>query len=159
MNDDEKKDQLIENDPDHTYYEEVYKAFLNSVDSYELAQMDDEELKERLYGYLDAGRVVFETYISEDFYDDDPKKGRFNFKMKRYEIALLAKAMKLEWVREQKHSEELMRKAIGDRDYTSDKGYQYLDRLQAMEKQLSREIMTTINRIEYADRDLYGDMK
>lgn len=79
--------------------------------------------------------------------------------MKRYEIALLAKAMKLEWVREQKHSEELMRKAIGDRDYTSDKGYQYLDRLQAMEKQLSREIMTTINRIEYADRDLYGDMK
>lgn len=66
MNDDEKKDQLIENDPDHTYYEEVYKAFLNSVDSYELAQMDDEELKERLYGYLDAGRVVFETYISED---------------------------------------------------------------------------------------------
>lgn len=157
MNDDENK--IIENDPDHTYYEEVYEAFLNSVDSYELAQMDDDELKERLYGYLDAGRVVFETYISEDFYDDDPQKERFNFKMKRFEIALLAKAMKLEWVREQKHSEELMRKAIGDRDYTSDKGYQYLDRLQAMEKQLSREISSTINRIEYAHSDLYGDMK
>lgn len=157
MNDDENK--IIENDPDHTYYEEVYEAFLNSVDSYELAQMDDDELKERLYGYLDAGRVVFETYISKDFYDDDPQKERFNFKMKRFEIALLAKAMKLEWVREQKHSEELMRKAIGDRDYTSDKGYQYLDRLQAMEKQLSREISLTINRIEYAHSDLYGDMK
>ena len=157
MNDDENK--IIENDPDHTYYEEVYKAFLNSVDSYELAQMDDDELKERLYGYLDAGRVVFETYISEDFYDDDPQKQRFNFKMKRFEIILLAKAMKLEWVREQKHSEELMRKAIGDRDYTSDKGYQDLDRLQAMEKQLSREISSTINRIEYANDDLYGDMK
>lgn len=157
MNDDENK--IIENDPDHTYYEEVYKAFLNSVDSYELAQMDDDELKERLYGYLDAGRVVFETYISEDFYDDDPQKQRFNFKMKRFEITLLAKAMKLEWVREQKHSEELMRKAIGDRDYTSDKGYQYLDRLQTMEKQLSREISSTISRIEYANDDLYGDMK
>lgn len=157
MNDDENK--IIENDPDHTYYEEVYKAFLNSVDSYELAQMDDDELEERLYGYLDAGRVVFEPYISEDFYDDDPQKQRFNFKMKRFEITLLAKAMKLEWVREQKHSEELMRKAIGDRDYTSDKGYQYLDRLQAMEKQLSREISSTINRIEYANDDLYGDMK
>lgn len=157
MNDDENK--IIENDPDHTYYEEVYKAFLNSVDSYELAQMDDDELKERLYGYLDAGRVVFETYIPEDFYDDDPQKQRFNFKMKRFEITLLAKAMKLEWVREQKHSEELMRKAIGDRDYTSDKGYQYLDRLQAMEKQLSREISSTISRIEYANDDLYGDMK
>lgn len=157
MNDNENK--IIENDPDHTYYEEVYKAFLNSVDSYELAQMDDDELKERLYGYLDAGRVVFEPYISEDFYDDDPQKQRFNFKMKRFEITLLAKAMKLEWVREQKHSEELMRKAIGDRDYTSDKGYQYLDRLQAMEKQLSREISSTINRIEYANDDLYGDMK
>lgn len=159
MNDDEKEYQEKVNDPNYTYYEEVYKAFLNSVDSYELQAMDDDELKERLYGYMDAGRVNFETYIAQDFYDDDPEKERFNFKMKRFEIALLAKAMKLEWVREQKNSEELMKKAIGDRDYTVQAGYQYLDRLLAMEKQLSKEITTTVNRIEYANQDLYGDMK
>lgn len=146
-------------DPNYTYYEEVYKAFLNSVDSYDLYQMDNDELEERLYGYMDAGRVALETYISADFFDDDIEAKRFNFKMKRYEIILLAKSMKLEWVREQKHSQELMRKSIGDRDYSSTQGYQYLDRLQAMEKQLSNEIRTTVNRIEYANQELYGDMK
>lgn len=146
-------------DPNYTYYEEVYKAFLNSVDSYDLYQMDNEELEERLYGYMDAGRVALETYISADFFDDDIEAKRFNFKMKRYEIILLAKSMKLEWIREQKHSQELMRKSIGDRDYSSTQGYQYLDRLQAMEKQLSNEIRTTVNRIEYANQELYGDMK
>lgn len=146
-------------DPNYTYYEEVYKAFLNSVDSYDLYQMDNDELEERLYGYMDAGRVALETYISADFFDDDLEAKRFNFKMKRYEIILLAKSMKLEWIREQKHSQELMRKSIGDRDYSSTQGYQYLDRLQAMEKQLSNEIRTTVNRIEYANQELYGDMK
>jgi hypothetical protein len=146
-------------DPNYTYYEEVYKAFLNSVDSYDLYQMDNDELEERLYGYMDAGRVALETYISADFFDDDIEAKRFNFKMKRYEIILLAKSMKLEWIREQKHSQELMRKSIGDRDYSSTQGYQYLDRLQAMEKQLSNEIRTTVNRIEYANQELYGDMK
>ena len=146
-------------DPNYTYYEEVYKAFLNSVDSYDLYQMDNDELEERLYGYMDAGRVALETYISADFFDDDIEAKRFNFKMKRHEIILLAKSMKLEWIREQKHSQELMRKSIGDRDYSSTQGYQYLDRLQAMEKQLSNEIRTTVNRIEYANQELYGDMK
>ena len=71
-------------DPNYTYYEEVYKAFLNSVDSYDLYQMDNDELEERLYGYMDAGRVALETYISADFFDDDIEAKRFNFKMKRY---------------------------------------------------------------------------
>lgn len=146
-------------DPNYTYYEEVYKSFLNSVDSYDLYQMDNDELEERLYGYMDAGRIALATYISADFFDDDIEAKRFNFKMKRYEIILLAKSMKLEWIREQKHSQELMRKSIGDRDYSSTQGYQYLDRLQAMEKQLSNEIRTTVNRIEYANQELYGDMK
>ena len=108
---------------------------------------------------MDAGRIALATYISADFFDDEIEKKRFNFKLKRYEIILLAKAMKLEWVREQKHSQELMRKSIGDRDYASTQGYQYLDRLQSMEKQLSNEIRTTVNRIEYANQELYGDMK
>ena len=41
------------NDPKYTYYEEVYKVFLNTVDSYDFAQMDDDELDSVLYGYMD----------------------------------------------------------------------------------------------------------
>ena len=121
--------------------------------------MDDDELSEVLYGYLDAGRVVFSTYITKDFYDDNVEEQRFNIKLSRVEINLLAKAMKLEWIREHRNSEELMRKAIGDRDYSATQGYQYLESLGKMESQLSREIESTINKIEYSDSDRYGDMK
>ena len=92
------------NDPKYTYYEEVYKVFLNTVDSYDFAQMDDDELESVLYGYMDSGRLLFSTYIAKDFMDDDPENKRFNFKMTRVEIALLAQAMKLEWVREHLNS-------------------------------------------------------
>lgn len=147
------------NDPQYTYYEEVYEVFLRTVDSYDFEQMDDDELKETLYGYLDLGRLAFSTYISKDFYDDSPSEGRFNFKLSRAEMTLLAMAMKLEWVREHKHSEELMRKSIGDRDYAAVQGYQYLEKLQSMENQLTKELDSRINRIEYSNQDLYGDMK
>ena len=147
------------NDPKYTYYEEVNKVFLNTVDSYDFAQIDDDELESVLYGYMDSGRLLFSTYIAKDFMDDDPENKRFNFKMTRVEIALLAQAMKLEWVREHLNSEELMRKAIGDRDFNTVQGYQYLDRLQTMEKQLSREITAQINRLEYSNPELYGEMK
>lgn len=156
---DEEKTNVGVNNPNYTYFEEVYKAFLNTVDSYDFSEMDDNELSEVLYGYLDAGRVVFSTYISKDFYDDNVEEKRFNIKLSRVEINLLAKAMKLEWVREHRNSEELMRKAIGDRDYSTTQGYQYLESLGKMESQLSREIESTINKIEYSDSDRYGDMK
>lgn len=156
---DEEKTNVGVNNPNYTYFEEVYKAFLNTVDSYAFSAMDDDELSEVLYGYLDAGRVAFSTYITKDFYDDNVEEKRFNIKLSRVEINLLAKAMKLEWVREHRNSEELMRKAIGDRDYSTTQGYQYLESLGKMESQLSREIESTINKIEYSDSDRYGDMK
>lgn len=156
---DEEKTNMGVKNPNYTYFEEVYKAFLNTVDSYDFSAMDDDELSEVLYGYLDAGRVVFSTYITKDFYDDNVEEQRFNIKLSRVEINLLAKAMKLEWIREHRNSEELMRKAIGDRDYSATQGYQYLESLGKMESQLSREIESTINKIEYSDSDRYGDMK
>lgn len=156
---DEEKTNMGVKNPNYTYFEEVYKAFLNTVDSYDFSAMDDDELSEVLYGYLDAGRVVFSTYITKDFYDDNIEEQRFNIKLSRVEINLLAKAMKLEWIREHRNSEELMRKAIGDRDYSTTQGYQYLESLGKMESQLSREIESTINKIEYSDSDRYGDMK
>ena len=52
-----------------------------------------------------------------------------------------------------------MRKSIGDRDYAAVQGYQYLEKLQSMENQLTKELDSRINRIEYSNQDLYGDMK
>lgn len=149
---------VIPNDPDHTYFEEIYSLFLGTIDSYYLSKMDDDELKANLFGYLQNALINFSTYISKDITDIDTDEQRFNIKLTLYEKTILAKGMKLEWVRLQKHSEELMEKAIGDRDYSAVQGYQYLDRLAAMESSLKREIKSLINNLEYSDSDLYGDM-
>lgn len=143
----------------YTTYEEVYKAFLSSVDSYDLAAMDDISLEETMYRYLVSGRIVFANYAAKDLTDDDPENKRFNVKLSSYEIVVLAKAMTLEWVRVHKNSEENMRKSIGDRDYNAVQGYQYLEKLQALDSQLTREIRRDILRLEYGNSELYGDMK
>ena len=105
-----------------------------------------------------AGVLVFDTYIDKDFTDVNEDEKHFNFKLSRLEINILAKAMKLEWVRMNKHSEELIRKAYGDRDFSATQGYRYLDELQIMETQLNKEIRAEINELEYANGELYGDM-
>lgn len=150
--------EVIYNDPEHTYFNEVYQAFLGMIDSYELASISDDELMSVLWGFLDTGRNRLYAYISKDFYDVDNEHDRFNFKCTHAEIGLLAKCMKLEWVSTVKHSEELMRKSIGDRDYKAQQGYQYLEKLQAMENQLKTDIKNTMNEMEYSDVDLWGTM-
>ncbi|PWT37672.1 hypothetical protein [Limosilactobacillus reuteri] len=155
----EKIENSTENrNPKYTYFKDIYPLFLNSIDSYDLSRLDDNELSETLKGYLMAGVLVFDTYIDKDFSDINEKEECFNFKLTRQEMNILAKAMKLEWVRMNKHSEELIRKAYGDRDFNVTQGYRYLDELQIMETQLTKEIRTEVNELEYANADLYGDM-
>ncbi len=141
-----------------TKFEDVYKAFLSSVDSFQLAKMDDQELEETLWEWLDAARVPFVNYKIVDFYDVDMENKCFNSKLSHAEVALLAKSMKLEWVRMKKHSEDVMNKSLGDRDYNAVQGYNYLKQYSVMETQLVNEINKMINKIEYANSKIYGDM-
>lgn len=149
---------MPENQSEKTKFEEVYRAFLASIDSFQLAKMDDEELEETLWEWLDAARVMFVNYSSIDFYDVDMENKCFNSKLSHAEMTLLAKSMKLEWVRMKKHSEDVMNKSLGDRDYTAVQGYNYLKQYAVMETQLINEINKMINKIEYANKTLYGDM-
>ena len=141
-----------------TKFEMVYKSFLNSVDSYELNNIDDNELESVLWGYLDAGRAMFISY-HVDVYDVDMEQKQFNADLNSAEIVMLGKAMKLEWVMMNKNSEELQRKAIGDRDYQAVQGYKYLEQLNKVERQLRSEIENWINKYEYSLSELYGEME
>ncbi|KRL07923.1 hypothetical protein [Liquorilactobacillus hordei] len=140
-----------------TKFDVIYKAFLNSVDSYEFNAIDDEELEETLWGYLDSGRVLFVTY-SKDLYDVDLENKQFNVNLNGFEISMLAKAMKLEWISRTKNSEEMMKKSIGDRDYQAVQGYNYIAQLSKVERQLRTEIQEGLVDYEYSQAALYGEM-
>ena len=145
-------------DPSYTYFEEVYFLFLSEVDSYEFAKMENDELENVLHDYLMQSMLIFSNYVAKDFSDFNDEEKHFNFKMTIFEKNILAKSMKLHWIEIHKSSEELMRKAIGDRDYTAVQGYKYLDSLLDIEKNLRKELHNDINRLEYGNVDLYGDM-
>lgn len=152
---------VIEEEKPHTSFEGIFKLFLNSIDSYEIAaiaQNDDGELDEVLQGFLSNALGGFVNYIVKDLLDVDYEKGQFNVELTRYEEIMLAKAMKLEWVRNKKYSEELMVKAIGDRDYAAQQGYKYLEQLQSMEDKLNKEIQIMVQRVEFGNPDVLGDM-
>lgn len=156
-----ENETVVEEEKPHTSFEEVYKLFLNSIDSYELAaiaQNGDDELEEVLQGFLSNALGRFVNYIAKDLLDVDYEKGQFNVELTRYEEIMIAKAMKLEWVLNKKYSEELMVKAIGDRDYAAVQGYKYLEQLQSMEKQLVKEIDIMIQRVEFGNPEVLGEM-
>lgn len=148
----------LERNPEYTYFDEVYEVFLNSIDSYELVAIAEDELENTLLGYLDVACDQFINYIAQDFYDKDFNEKHFNFKLTRYEMVMLAKAMKLAWVRTKKYSEELMSKAIGDRDYQAVQGYKYLEQLQVTERNLDKEIKLMIQAREFGDEEILGNM-
>lgn len=156
-----ENETVVEEEKPHTSFEEVYKLFLNSIDSYELAtiaQNGDDELDEVLQGFLSNALGGFVNYIAKDLLDVDYEKGQFNVELTRYEEIMLAKAMKLEWVRNKKYSEELMEKAIGDRDYQAQQGYKYLEQLQSMEDKLNKEIQIMVQRVEFGNPEVLGAM-
>lgn len=156
-----ENETVVKEEKPHTSFEKVYKLFLNSIDSYEIAAIaknNDGELDEVLQGFLSNALGRFVNYIAKDLLDVDYEKGQFNVELTKYEEIMLAKAMKLEWVLNKKYSEELMVKAIGDRDYAAVQGYKYLEQLQSIEKQLVKEIDIMIQRVEFGNPDVLGDM-
>lgn len=140
-----------------TPFSEIYDLFLAQIDDYELGELDPEEIDIVVEKYLINGLVSVQSLVT-DIEDVDLQNKQFNQSIPLMEKVLLAKAMKLEWVREKKYSEELMRKSIGDRDYKAVQGTEYLKELTTVEENLKKEIRHAITERSYKIEDYYGGM-
>ena len=136
----------------NTKFSEVFSLFLGSIDDGELATISAEEMDYVLIRYLVN---CIPSLIEADFNADeiDFEKQEFGTKLGFEERSLVAKAMKLEWVREKRYSSDLMQKAIGDRDFTAVQGDKYLKELGAVEKELQKEIRDYIIRLSFKGFD------
>lgn len=141
----------------NTKFEDVYSLFLQSIDDYELAQVEQDELEEVLsmyllncFGHLQEG--------VRDLSDIDIDSKEFNYEASHVEKLVIAKAMKLEWISTKKSSQELMEKAIGDRDYKAVQGTEYLKELTRVEKALRDEISRTLLNYSYSTEDFFGGL-
>lgn len=140
-----------------TTFKEIYPLFLAQIDDYEFGSILKEELEFIMQGYLINSLLTIQETLT-DVYDIDIENKQFNVDLEFAEKLLIAKAMKLEWIREKKYSEELMRKDIGDRDYKSVQGTEYLESLTMVEKELKREIRNELMKHAYSSRDKFGGL-
>lgn len=134
-----------------TKFSEIYTLFLGQIDDYELAAISADEMDYVLNRYM----LNAITNIQDSMQDIDEildyENKTFTEELGFTEKSIFAKAMKLEWLREKKYSSELMQKAIGDRDFTAVQGYNYLKEINAVEKDLAKEIKNYL--IDYSYRE------
>ncbi|HFI0463185.1 TPA: hypothetical protein ACGO1T_000529 [Streptococcus suis] len=139
-----------------TAFREIYPLFLAQIDDYELASLNSEE-EANLYveKYLLNGLPSVQDAFN-DITNIDLENKCFSYKLSFVEMALIAKAMKLEWVREKRYSLDLMRKSIGDRDFKAVQGTDYLKQLGIMEKELRYELRDEIIKHSYSKPEYWG---
>lgn len=140
-----------------TKFANIYSLFLPQIDDLELDGLEQSELELILRDYLLNGLLTVQETMS-DVLDVDMESNQFNVELPLAEQLLIAKAMKLEWVSEKKYAEELMRKSLGDRDYKAVQGFDYLNELTRVEKDLRQEIRASLLTYAYSKKDNLGSL-
>lgn len=140
-----------------TKFSEIYELFLPQIDDYSMSALDPEEIEIYIEKYLIIGLLTVNSSIYNTLNIDTSKK-EFETELPLFVKIMLSKAMKLEWLKEKKFSEELMRKSLGDRDYKAVQGTDYLKQITAVEKELKAEIKRDLISYSYADKSMYGGL-
>lgn len=137
-----------------TTFDELHDLFIMQVDDYELGLIELDDLNKVLDKYVLNGLLTIQEVSPTIFEELNVSERRFNVDLSMQINLLIAKAMKLEWVKEKLYSEELMRKSIGDRDYKAVQGTDYLREIQSLSDKLNNEIRNDLMRIAYLEPNI-----
>lgn len=132
-----------------TRFHDIYNMFLNQITTSEFAGLSEEDFDEVLEQYLLSALLVVQESMT-DVMDVDMENKVFNNDLHLTEQIILAKAMKLSWLRKQKYAEDLMRQQVSDRDYKVESGALYLKNLGEQEKALATEIRIDLVKFSYS---------
>lgn len=140
-----------------TKFSDMYSLFLSQITDYEMGGLEREELELVASNYLIRALINIQE-IETDIMDIDEENQVFNNDLTLPEKLIIAKSMKLEWVRDRIFQEDLMRQNIGDRDYRAVQGTAYLDSLRVLANQLSEEVRRDLLRNDWGKASSYNRM-
>lgn len=124
-----------------TSFMDIYKMFVSSIDSYELANQEEDGLYEYLEQLLMNGIAsCMQISSNRKLEEYDLEEKVFTEDLKHTEKVALSKGMKLAWISDKLYNEDLMRKDLGDRDYKAVQGTDYIRRLSDLDTKLRKEI-------------------
>ena len=134
-----------------TKFDTIYDMFLSQIDDYELSLVGDDVLPYIFKRYLTNSMLTIQEVSPSPIDSINLNESQFDDTLSLQLQLLIAKAMKLEWVKEKLYSEELMRKSIGDRDYQAVKGTDYINSLTDLSNNLGLEIRNDLMRFSYLE--------
>ena len=124
-----------------TSFMDIYKMFVSSIDSYELANLEEDGFYEYLEQLLMNGiSSCMQISSNRKLEEYDLEEKVFTEDLKHTEKVALSKGMKLAWISDKLYNEDLMRKDLGDRDYKAVQGTDYIRRLSDLDTKLRKEI-------------------
>lgn len=133
-----------------TNFTEVYDLFLSQIDDNELGQVDADEFDYVLERYL----INCLPNLEESMFDlnsIDMESKNFGIDLTIFEKSIISKSMKLEWLRQRMNSAELMVKSIGDRDFNSVQGFNYLREISSLERDLKKDVRDYVLKNSYRE--------
>jgi hypothetical protein len=125
-----------------TSFNLIYKKFLSLIDDYELGLVNDDELNEVLFEFLDQARSLHFPQCKKDLelITENLGVGEFHENLTSQEQFILALGMKKAWLSPKLNYSDHMVKSIGDRDYKAVQGTNYLKELSKLDAQIEDEI-------------------
>lgn len=141
-----------------TQYITIYDTFLSKISDYSVLGMTQADVETQLEKYLLSAIPRF-RFCKTDLTDRDSTLKRFNNTLTDYEIEILSKLMIVEYMNPKIVSSELMKQALGDKDFAIYSQANHLKELLNLRKELRSEVSKMINDYTYSIADFDKDLK
>ena len=133
-----------------TSYETLYSNLLPKFQSYEIASLDKEAIKELLYDYIASAITKFHICRNNLF---DRNEQQFNCDLSAIEIEIISDYMLIAYVNANYIiTPTLLKVAVGSSDFKAFSNANQLDKLLALYKALLEETETLVMRYSWTNR-------
>ena len=136
-----------------TLYEKVYDAFLPKLQSYEIANMDDEDIVEYLHDFLVIAINNFHV-CRKDLSDRDDDEARFNIDLSSLEIEILSNYMVLAYI-DSKYvrTPTLLKVSLSSSDFNAFSNANHLTKLTEMQRRYLGENEALVSRYAWLNSE------
>jgi hypothetical protein len=141
-----------------TPFEKVFDSFLSKIDDNLYSNLEF-DVEADLTKLLNSAIVQFD-FPKVDIFDKDDDLRQFNVDLSIHEIEILSNLMKLEWIKRQMNSVNLLKQMIGDKDFRLTSQANHLKVLIDLKMETEKEINSLMTKYSYTNnrQSLYGGL-
>lgn len=133
-----------------TPFQDVYDKFLHLVKDFELARMDDVDLEDELFNFMDSAIALHFTNCRQDLTDMDIANKQFNVELTRQEVNILANGMVLAWLEPKIKTDRVIEMQVGSRDFRATSSQAHLIALLKLEDETIKKLNRYKTSYEYS---------